>query len=244
MYMVVNMVRRKKTELEKDIDDLERGNYGRMLKRKASHIGRSHGRRHASAKTIARKQAKAQIRKANTQLRKLKKDKIGKYSPAITHKTNKGNPFKLSKGASMNEIRRVSAEAQQFTKATTSTPKGAKKVLNQTLRNIIAGHGGVSEEEVKKYNFPKLIYDDSERGVHFVKTYFDVYYKAKDYMTTSHIYVSSDDLLEAIHAQLDDALSIDVETSEDSDGSATVTAYLDVLTNDEFIQGVEDRLKG
>ena len=205
---------------------------------------RSHGRRYASAKTIARKQAKAQIRKANTQLRKLKKDKIGKYSPAITHKTNNGNPFKLSKGASMNEIRRVSAEAQQFTKAKTSTPKGAKKVLNQTLRNIIAGHSGVSEEEVKKYNFPKLIYDDSERGVHFVKTYFDVYYKAKEYMNTSHIYVSSNDLLEAIHAQLDDSFSFDVKSSEDSDGSATVTAYLDVLTNDEFIQGVQDRLKG
>ena len=204
---------------------------------------RSHGRRHASAKTIARKQAKAQLRKANTQLRRLKKDKIGKYSPAIVHKTNKGNPFKLSKGASMNEIRRVSAEAQQFTKAETSTPKGAKKVLNQTLRNIIAGHGGVSEEEVKKYNFPELIYKDSELGVNYVKTYFDVYYKAKEYMKTNHIYVSSNDLLEAIHAQLDDALSIGIETSEESDGSATVTAYLDVLTNDEFIQGVEDRLK-
>ena len=241
--MVVNMVRRKKTELEKDINDLEHGNYERMLKRKVSRIGRSHGRRHASAKTIARKQAKAQLRKANTQLRRLKKDKIGKYSPAIIHKTNKGKPFKLSKGASMNEIRRVSAEAQQFTKAETSTPKGAKRVLNQTLRNIIVGHGGVSEEEVKKYNFPELIYNDSELGVHYVKTYFDVYYKAKEYMKTNHIYVSSNDLLEAIHAQLDDALSIDIEDSEDSDGSATVTAYLDVLTNDEFIQGVEDRLK-
>ena len=243
MYMVVNMVRRK-TELEKDINDLEHGNYKRMLKRKASHIGRSHGRRHASVKTIARKQAKAQIRKANTQLRRLKKDKIGKYSPAIIHKTNKGNPFKLSKGASMNEIRRVSAEAQQFTKSETSTPKGAKRVLNQTLRNIIVGHGGASEEEVKKYNFPELIYNDSERGIHFVKTYFDVYYKAKEYMNTSHIYVSSNDLLEAIHAQLDDSFNVDVETSEDSDGSATVEAYLDVLTNDEFIQGVQDRLKG
>ena len=63
-------------------------------------------------------------------------------------------------------------------------------------------------------------------------------------MNTSHIYVSSDDLLEAIHAQLDDSFSVDVEDSEDSDGSATVAAYLDVLTNDEFIQGVQDRLKG
>ena len=63
-------------------------------------------------------------------------------------------------------------------------------------------------------------------------------------MNTSHIYVSSNDLLEAIHTQLDDSFSIDAESSEDSDGSATVTAYLDVLTNDEFIQGVQDRLKG
>ena len=237
------MVRRKKTELEKDINDLEHGNYDRMIKRKVRHLGRSHGRRGASAKTIARKQAKAQIRKANTQLRKLKKDRIGKYSPAIVHKTNQGKPFKLSKGASLNEIRRVSAEAQQFSKSKSATPRGAKKVLNQTLRNIIAGHGGVSEEEVKKYNFPQLIFDDSERGVHFVKTYFDVYYRAKEYMNTSHIYVSSNDLLEAIHAQLDDSFDIDVETAQGEDGSATVTAYLDVLTNDEFIQGVEDRLK-
>ena len=62
-------------------------------------------------------------------------------------------------------------------------------------------------------------------------------------MSTSHIYVSSNDLLEAIQSQLDNSFSVDVENSEDSDGSATVTAYLDVLTNDEFIQGVQDRLK-
>src|SRR5699024_11765688 len=107
-----------------------------------------------------------------------------------------------------------------------------KKVLNQTLRNIIAGHSGVSEEEVKKYNFPKLIYDDSERGVHFVKTYFDVYYKAKEYMNTSHIYVSSNDLLVAINSQLDNSFNIDVENIEYSNGSVNVTAYLDILTTE------------
>ena len=44
---------------------------------------RSHGRRYASAKTIARKQAKAQIRKANTQLRKLKKTKLVNIAPLL-----------------------------------------------------------------------------------------------------------------------------------------------------------------
>ena len=192
---------------------------------------------------------KKQTREANRKIDTLKGGgAIGVNSPALKHLTNNGNHFKASQafgknGIKINTARRLTREAQQFNQAKTSTIAGAKKVLNNTLTNIATAHGTVTEADVKKYNMPEIIFDDDETGIHFVQRYFDVFYKAKEALEASHIVVSSDDLLQAIDAELDDAVSGEISEHETDDGSAEVDLTLSVLSNDDFLDAVIDRLK-
>lgn len=194
------------------------------------------------------KELKRQTAEANRKIDTLKGGgAVGVNSPALKHLTNNGNHFKASQafgknGLKKNTARRLTREAQQFSNAQTSTIAGAKKVLNQTLTNIATAHGTVTEADVKKYNMPEIIFDDDETGVHFVQRYFDVFYKAKEALESSHIYVSSDDLLQAINEELDDAVQGEISEHENDDGSAEVDFTLKVLSNDDFLNGVIDRL--
>ena len=214
----------------------------------------SHGRRHASMETIERKKAKKAMRKANARLRKID-DSI--YStdknPGIFAYRQAGKPkdfFKFTKGMNKFQRNRVTKEAQKFLKSRTSTKKGSRKVLRQTVKNILGGGSHMSESDIQKYNDFNVLITDPNLGESLVATYFDVYYKVKDLLSSSHIYAPSDDIMKAITTEVEEKKSIIKNVTDEKriyQKSENVTAlefteYLDLMDSAELAQQVVDDL--
>ena len=213
-----------------------------------------HGRRHASMETIERKKAKKAMRKANARLRKID-DSI--YStdknPGIFAYRQAGKPkdfFKFTKGMNKFQRNRVTKEAQKFLKSRTSTKKGSRKVLRQTVKNILGGGSHMSESDIQKYNDFNVLITDPNLGESLVATYFDVYYKVKDLLSSSHIYAPSDDIMKAITTEVEEKKSIIKNVTDEKriyQKSENVTAlefteYLDLMDSAELAQQVVDDL--
>lgn len=214
----------------------------------------SHGRRHASAETIERKKAKKAMRKANTRLRKID-DSI--YStdnnPGIFAYRQAGKPknfFKFEKGMNKFQRNRVTKEAQKFLKSRTSTKKGSRKVLRQTVKNILGGGSHMSESDVQKYNDFNVLITDPNLGESLVASYFDVFYKVKDLLSSSHVYAPSDDIMKAITTEVEEKKSIIKNVTDEKriyQESENVTAlqfteYLDLMDSAELAKQVVDDL--
>ena len=213
----------------------------------------SHGRRHASAETIERKKAKKAMRKANTRLRKID-DSI--YStdnnPGIYAYRQAGKPkdfFKFTKGMNKFQRNRVTKEAQKFLKSRTSTKKGSRKVLKQTVKNILGGGSHMSESDIQKYNDFDVIITQPDLGASLVESYFDVYYKVKDLLSSSHVYAPSNDIMKAITTEVEEKKSIiknttdDIKITQNSEGMSVLqfNEYLDLMDSAELAkQVVED----
>ena len=210
----------------------------------------SHGRRYASARTKMMKTYKNQVRRANTKIRKLNKSVYGgKTNPAINHYTENGI-FPKAKGMNINQLRRFTSKARSFNRAETSTPKGAKRVLHQTIRNIFGGHGQTTEQEVQSMNNIEVFLDDPDKGSRLIKKYFDVFYKVKDKLASMHISnVSSDEIMDAIKEVTSSSELIKNTRDEIStrDISNVVTEikikiYFDLLDSAELIDKIIDEL--
>lgn len=210
----------------------------------------SHGRRYASARTKMMKTYKNQVRRANTKIRKLNKSVYGgKTNPAINHYTENGS-FPKARGMNINQLRRFSSKARSFNRAETSTPKGAKRVLHQTIRNIFGGHGQTTEQEVQSMNNIEVFLDDPDKGSRLIKKYFDVFYKVKDKLASMHISnVSSDEIMDAIKEVTSSSELIKNTRDEIStrDISNVVTEikikiYFDLLDSAELIDKIIDQL--
>lgn len=214
----------------------------------------SHGRRHASAETIERKKAKKAMRKANTRLRKID-DSI--YStdnnPGIFAYRQAGKPknfFKFEKGMNKFQRNRVTKEAQKFLKSKTSTKKGSRKVLRQTVKNILGGGAHMSESDVQKYNDFNVLITDPNLGESLVASYFDVFYKVKDLLSSSHVYAPSDDIMKAITTEVEEKKSIIKNVTDEKriyQKSENITAlqfteYLDLMDSAELAKQVVDDL--
>ena len=214
----------------------------------------SHGRRHASAETIERKKAKKAMRKANTRLRKID-DSI--YStdnnPGIFAYRQAGKPknfFKFEKGMNKFQRNRVTKEAQKFLKSRTSTKKGSRKVLRQTVKNILGGGSHMTESDIQKYNDFNVLITDPNLGESLVATYFDVFYKVKDLLSSSHVYAPSDDIMKAITTEVEEKKSIIKNVTDEKriyQKSENVTAlqfteYLDLMDSAELAKQVVDDL--
>ena len=214
----------------------------------------SHGRRHASAETIERKKAKKAMRKANARLRKID-DSI--YStdnnPGIYAYRQAGKPkdfFKFEKGMNKFQRNRVTKEAQKFLKSRTSTKKGSRKVLRQTVKNILGGGSHMTESDIQKYNDFNVLITDPNLGESLVATYFDVFYKVKDLLSSSHVYAPSDDIMKAITTEVEEKKSIIKNVTDEKriyQKSENVTAlqfteYLDLMDSAELAKQVVDDL--
>lgn len=214
----------------------------------------SHGRRHASAKTIERKKAKKAMRQANTRLRKID-DSI--YStdnnPGIFAYRQAGKPknfFKFTKGMNKFQRNRVTKEAEKFLKSRTSTKKGSRKVLRQTVKNILGGGSHMSESDVQKYNDFNVLITDPNLGESLVASYFDVFYKVKDLLSSSHVYAPSDDIMKAITTEVEEKKSIIKNVIDEKkiyQKSENITAlqfteYLDLMDSAELAKQVVDDL--
>lgn len=214
----------------------------------------SHGRRHASAETIERKKAKKAMRKANTRLRKID-DSI--YStdnnPGIFAYRQAGKPkdfFKFEKGMNKFQRNRVTKEAQKFLKSRTSTKKGSRKVLRQTVKNILGGGSHMTESDIQKYNDFNVLITDPNLGESLVASYFDVFYKVKDLLASSHVYSPSDDIMKAITTEVEEKKSIIKNVIDEKriyQKSENVTAlqfteYLDLMDSAELAKQVVDDL--
>ena len=209
----------------------------------------SHGRRYASARTKMMKTYKNQVRRANTKIRKLNKSVYGgKTNPAINHYTENGS-FSKAEGMNINQLRRFISKAKSFNRAETSTPKGAKRVLHQTIRNIFGGHGQTTEQEVQSMNNIEVFLDDPDKGSRLIKKYFDVFYKVKDKLASMHISnVSSDEIMDAIKEVTSSSELIKNTRDEIStrDISNVVTEikikiYFDLLDSAELIDKIIDQ---
>lgn len=210
----------------------------------------SHGRRHASTRTKMMKTYKNQVRRANTKIRKLNKSTYGgDTNPAINHYTENGR-FPKAKGMNINQLRRFTSKAKSFNRAETSTPKGAKRVLHQTIRNIFGGHGQTTEQEVQAMNNIEIYYNDPEKGSLLIKKYFDVFYKVKDKLASMHISnVSSDEIMDAIKevTSTDELIRHtrhEISTHDISEDTTEVQVkiYMDLLDSAELIDKVIDDL--
>lgn len=214
----------------------------------------SHGRRHASAETIERKKAKKAMRKANTRLRKID-DSI--YStdnnPGIFAYRQAGKPknfFKFEKGMNKFQRNRVTKEAQKFLKSKTSTKKGSRKVLRQTVKNILGGGSHMSESDIQKYNDFNVLITDPNLGESLVASYFDVFYKVKDLLSSSHVYAPSDDIMKAITTEVEEKKSIIKNVTDEKriyQKSENITAlqfteYIDLMDSAELAKQVVDDL--
>lgn len=214
----------------------------------------SHGRRKASAETIERKKAKKAMRKANTRLRKID-DSI--YStdnnPGIFAYRQAGKPkdfFKFTKGMNKFQRNRVTKEAQKFLKSRTSTKKGSRKVLRQTVKNILGGGSHMTESDVQKYNDFNVLITDPNLGESLVASYFDVFYKVKDLLSSSHVYAPSNDIMKAITTEVEEKKSIIKNVTDEKriyQKSENVTAlqfteYLDLMDSAELAKQVVDDL--
>ena len=210
----------------------------------------SHGRRYASARTKMMKTYKNQVRRANTKIRKLNKSTYGGVTnPAIKHYTENGS-FPKARGMNINQLRRFTSKATSFNRAETSTPKGAKRVLHQTIRNIFGGHGQTTAQEVQSMNNIEVFLDDPDKGSRLIKKYFDVFYKVKDKLASMHISnVSSDEIMDAIKEVTSSSELIKNTRDEIStrDISNVVTEikikiYFDLLDSAELIDKIIDEL--
>lgn len=206
-------------------------------------------------RNIARKQAKDLFRQANNRMRKIGRSTLAnKHNPAINQyikQGRKGNVFGFGGASNKWQENRAVAEASKFMKSQTSTKKGSKHVLSQTVKNILGGGSKMSEADVKKYNDFKVLIENPELGESLVQSYYDVYYKVKDLINGEHTYVSSDDIMSAITQKVEDKSIIkdmqdESEISENPDGSATVQfkTYLDLMDSAELAQSVVDDLLG
>ncbi len=214
----------------------------------------SHGRRHASARTIERKKAKKAMKQANTRMRKIGNSKFGtNHNPAIDAYRRAGKPkqfFKFEKGMNKFQQNRVAKEATKFLHSKTSTKAGAKKVLRQTVKNILGGGSNMSENDIQKYNDFNVLIENPELGGSLIAQYFNVYYKVKDLLSSSHVYVPSDDIMKAITTEIEDKKSIIKNVTDEKriyQESENVTAlqfteYLDLMDSAELAQQVVDDL--
>lgn len=213
----------------------------------------SHGRRYASAETIERKKAKKAMRKANTRLRKIDNSIYSTdNNPGIYAYRQAGKPkdfFKFTKGMNKFQRNRVTKEAQKFLKSRTSTKKGSRKVLKQTVKNILGGGSHMSESDIQKYNDFDVIITQPDLGASLVESYFDVYYKVKDLLSSSHVYAPSNDIMKAITTEVEEKKSIiknttdDIKITQNSEGMSILqfNEYLDLMDSAELAkQVVED----
>lgn len=210
----------------------------------------SHGKRHASARTKMMKTYKKQIRRANTKIRKLNKGIYGgTINPAINQYTKNGS-FPKARGMNINQLRRFTSKAKSFNRAETSTTKGARRVMHQTIRNIFGGHGQTTEQEVQAMNNIEIYYNDPDKGSRLIKKYFDVFYKVKDKLASMHISnVSSDEIMNAIKVvtstdELIKHTRQEISTRDISEDTTEVQVkiYMDLLDSAELIDKVIDNL--
>lgn len=210
----------------------------------------SHGRRHASTRTKMRKIYKKQVRLANTKIRKLNKGTYGgDINPAINQYTENGS-FPKAGGMNINQLRRFTSKAKSFNRAETSTTKGAKRVMHQTIRNIFGGHGQTIKQEVQAMNNIEIYYNDPEKGSRLIKKYFDVFYKVKDKLASMHISnVSSDEIMDAIKevTSTDELIKHtrhEISTHDISEDTTEIQVriYMDLLDSAELIDKVIDDL--
>lgn len=210
----------------------------------------SHGRRHASARTKQMKIYKKHARKARTKIRKLNKGVYGgKNNPAISHYTENGS-FPKARGMNINQLRHYTSKANSFNHAATSTTKGAKRVMHQTIRNIFGGHGQTSEEEVQAMNNIDIFINDPDKGTKLIQRYFDVFYKVKDKLSSMHISnISSDEIMDAIKevTSTNELIKNTREEISTRDISKYVTEikatiYFDLLDSAELIDKIIDEL--
>ena len=214
----------------------------------------SHGRRHASAEIIERKKAKKAMREANTRLRKIDNSIYSTdNNPGIYAYRQAGKPknfFKFEKGMNKFQRNRVTKEAQKFLKSRTSTKKGSRKVLRQTVKNILGGGSHMSESDIQKYNDFNVLITDPNLGESLVASYFDVFYKVKDLLSSSHVYAPSDDIMKAITTEVEEKKSIIKNVTDEKriyQKSENVTAlqfteYLELMDSAELAKQVVDDL--
>lgn len=214
----------------------------------------SHGRRHASARTIERKKAKKAMKQANARMRKIGNSKFGtNHNPAIEAYRRAGKPkqfFKFDKGMNKFQQNRVAKEATKFLHSKTSTKAGAKKVLRQTVKNILGGGSHMSESDIQKYNNFNVLIENPELGESLVTSYFDVFYKVKDLLASSHVYVPSDDIMNAITTEVEEKKSIiknitdekKIYQKSENVTSLEFTEYLDLMDSAELAQQVVEDL--
>lgn len=178
--------------------------------------------RRASNKAILRKRYKQRARQANTRIRHLNHSKYGgSKNPAIRSYLGGKKKFSTTKGMSFNDLRRENAKANSFIHAKTATPKGAKKVLKNTLGNIF--HGSTTEQDIQMLNNINVLINNPEYGINVVERYFDIYYKVKDVLAGMHIgYTSSDEIMNAITTEIESGNLI-----KDVRGELTVQGLLD-----------------
>ena len=210
----------------------------------------SHGRRHASARTIERKKAKKAMKQANTRMRKIGNSKFGtNHNPAINAYRRAGKPkqfFKFEKGMNKFQQNRVAKEATKFLHSKTSTKTGAKKVLRQTVKNILGGGSHMSENDIKKYNDFSVLIEKPELGESLITQYFNVYYTVKDLLSSSHAYVPSDDIMKTITTEIEDKKSFIKNVTDksriyqQSENTTVVeiTEYLELMDSAELAQQV------
>ena len=210
----------------------------------------SHGRRHATTRTKMMKNYKKQVRRANTKIRKLNKGIYGgSINPAINQYTENGS-FPLARGMNINQLRRFTSKVKSFNHAETSTTKGARRVMHQTIRNIFGGHGQTTEQEVQSMNNIEIYLNDPEKGSRLIQRYFDVFYKVKDKLSSMHISnVSSDEIMNAIKEvtstdELIKHTSHEISSRDISEDTTEVQVkiYIDLLDSAELIDKVIDDL--
>lgn len=210
----------------------------------------SHGKRHASTRTKMMKIYKKQVRRANTKIRKLNKGIYGgSINPAISQYTENGI-FPKARGMKINQLRRFTSKAKSFNHAETSTTKGARRVMHQTIRNIFGGHGQTAEQEVQAMNNIEIYMNDPEKGSRLIQKYFDVFYKVKDKLSSMHISnVSSDEIMNAIKevistSKLIKHTSHEISTRDISEDTTEIkeTIYVELLDSAQLIDEIIDDL--
>ena len=210
----------------------------------------SHGRRHASARTKMMKIYKKQVRRANTKIRKLNKGIYGgSINPAINQYTENGS-FPKARGMNINQLRRFTSKAKSFNHAETSTTKGARRVMHQTIRNIFGGHGQTTEQEVQAMNNIEIYLNDPEKGSRLIQKYFDVFYKVKDKLASMHISnVPSDEIMNAIKEVITSSELIkhtrhEISTRDISEDTTEIkeTIYIELLDSAQLIDEIIDDL--
>lgn len=208
----------------------------------------SHGRKFASNRTKLMKAYKKQRKTANLKLNKLNKSKYHYGNPAMKHILGSTHTRSLPKASGMNTntLRRYMSKATKFNQSSTSTPRGAKKVLKQTFANIFKGQGGATEQDVQMYNNFNVLIQNLNTGVDFIQNYFDIFYKIKDQLTSMKIAnIPSDEILDAIKQEVYSS-SVIKSTSEElherdlsnGDAEEIMDTYADVMSSSDFINDV------